>query len=133
MLKIKEIHPLFSRIATTADRFDPVAAAEDCGIVVDPRMALGGLNDLQRVVYVGTSVRDFAPGDVVKLSFKRYARVAHADGGLEGSTVTDRMRYEYDIPSVEVGGRELLLVDAADVVWYMKPGDYETDGGGLLQ
>ena len=47
-MKIHKIRPMFSRIVTTATRFNFRAYAESAGIIVDPKIYSGAINDFQR-------------------------------------------------------------------------------------
>lgn len=130
MMKIHKIRPMFSRIVTTAKRFDANAYAEDSGLILDAKVYSGAINDYQTVVSVGTTVHDFEPGDVVKINFKRYMRQTHIDDG----TINDgKIQIEIDPPMITINDQECLILDAADVEFFMKEGDFETDAGGLLQ
>jgi hypothetical protein len=129
-MKIHKIRPMFSRIVTTATRFNFKAYAESAGIIVDPKIYSGAINDFQRVISVGTTVKDFEPGDVVKINFKRYMRNNPKDDGTE---LDGKINIEIDPPVVTLDGKDYLILDTADVEFFMKDGDYETDDGGLLQ
>lgn len=67
MLRIKKIHPLFTSIITTGDVFE-----EDYyenGLI---KAAKGNLKPWQRVIAVGTSVRDIKEGDLVMVNLENY-------------------------------------------------------------
>lgn len=67
MLHIKKIKPLFTSIITTGDVFE-----EDYyenGLI---KAAKGNLKPWQRVIAVGTSVRDIKEGDLVMVNLENY-------------------------------------------------------------
>lgn len=68
MLHIKKIKPLFTSIVTTGDKFD-----ED---VFENSLIVARKGDLklwQKVIAVGSSVRDIAVGDMVMINAANYA------------------------------------------------------------
>ena len=67
MLHIKKIHPMFTSIVTTAYRFDKDFT--EGGLVVAQK---GDLKLWQRVIAVGSSVRDIKVGDMVMLNMANY-------------------------------------------------------------
>ena len=68
MLHIKKIKPLFTSIVTTGDKFDKDFA--DGSIIVAKK---GDLKLWQKVIAVGTSVRDIKVGDMVMINADHYA------------------------------------------------------------
>ena len=134
MFKIKKVHPMFNSIVTTAKRYvGEEAAVTDSGLIVDTRKMDGSLNNFQTVLFVGSTVHDVKPGDVVYINFDRYAIIKHTPGKLEDNIETDTMSYTYQIPMVEVDGQKCLRLQTNDIEYFMEPGDYEVDGGGLFQ
>lgn len=68
MLHIKKIKPLFTAIVTTGDKFDEDWVEQ--GLIVARK---GDLKLWQKVIAVGSAVRDVKEGDMVMLDFKDYA------------------------------------------------------------
>lgn len=132
-MKIKKIHPMFTSVVTTANRYVGDQYEEKNGLIIDTRKMDGALNNFQTVLAVGPLAGEVKPGDVVYLNFNRYAVVKHTPGKLEDNIETDNMSYTYQIPMVEIDGQECLRVQVNDIEYFMEPGDYEVDGGGLFQ
>ena len=134
MFKIKKVHPMFNSIVTTAKRYvGEEAATTNSGLIIDTRKLDGSLNNYQTVLAVGNTVHELKEGDVVSINFSRYAVARHIPGKIEDNIETDNLSYDYRIPMVEVDGQKCLLLQTNDIEYYMEPGDYEVDGGGLFQ
>lgn len=133
MFKIKKIHPMFTSVITTANRYVGDQYENKNGLLIDTRKMNGALNNFQTVLEVGPHASEIKPGDVVCLNFNRYAIVKHTPGKIEDNIETDNMSYTYQIPMVEIDGQKCLRVQVNDIEYYMEPGDYETDDGGLFQ
>lgn len=67
MLKIKEIKPLFTSILTTGDKYEK--DVKEGGIITNKK---GDLKLYQKVLAVGSSVRDIKVGDMIMFSPKDY-------------------------------------------------------------
>lgn len=134
MFKIKTVHPTFTGIITTAVTYKGDMKTAN-GLILDTTRMEGTLNTYQTVIAVGTTVQGIEPGDVVKINFNRYAKAQHTKGNLDAANnkVTDNMSMTYEIPMVVLDEKECLLIQNNDIEYYMKPGDYEVDEGGLLQ
>lgn len=68
MLHIKKIKPLFTSIVTTGDKFEEDMI--DQGIIVARK---GDLKLWQKVIAVGSTVRDISVGDMVMINADNYA------------------------------------------------------------
>lgn len=132
-MKIKKIHPMFTSVVTTANRYVGDQYEEKNGLIIDTRKMDGALNNFQTVLAVGPHAGEVKPGDVVYLNFNRYALVKHTPGKLEDNIETDNMSYTYQIPMVDIDGQKCLRVQVNDIEYFMEPGDYEVDEGGLFQ
>jgi co-chaperonin GroES (HSP10) len=67
MLKIKEIKPLFTSILTTGNKYEK--DVKEGGIITNKK---GDLKLYQKVLAVGSSVRDIKVGDMIMFSPKDY-------------------------------------------------------------
>ena len=67
MLKIKEIKPLFTSILTTGDKYEK--DTKEGGIITNKK---GDLKMYQKVLAVGSSVRDIKVGDMIMFSPRDY-------------------------------------------------------------
>lgn len=131
MFRIKAIRPLFTGVVTTAEVYRGEVTSS-AGIIDTTRME-GSLNPYQTVVAVGGMCKDVAPGDIVKVNFKRYAMAKHTPGAIDEAQNRqfDSMSVTYEIPTVEVDGRKMLFLQSSDIEYVVT--DYEVDEGGLLQ
>lgn len=118
-------------MVTTAETYRGELVSE-AGIIDTTRMD-GSLNPYQTVVAVGGMCKDVAPGDIVKINFKRYAMAKHTPGAIDESQNRqfDSMSVTYEIPTVEIGGRKMLFIQSSDIEYVVT--EYEVDEGGLLQ
>ena len=130
--KVKKIKPMFTGVVTTALKYVTDVATES-GLILPSKME-GQLNYYQWVVAVGNMVQDIKEGDIVRINFKRYAVVQHAPGALDADANVqhDDMTMKYQIPMVNVDGRDLLFLQNNDIEYVVT--DWEgVDEGGLLQ
>ena len=134
MFKIKKATPMFTGIITTAVTYKGDMTTAN-GLILDTTRMEGTLNTYQTVIAVGSTVQGVEPGDVVKINYKRYAMAQHTPGNLDAANnkMSDNMSITYEIPMIVLDGKECLLIQNNDVEYYMKPGDFEVDEGGLLQ
>ena len=132
MFKIKKVKPLFTGVITTAKKYVGDTMT-DGGLILDTRRMSGSLNPFQTVVAVGNTVSGVKEGDIVKLSFKRYAIVKHTPGAIDEAENKqfDNMGYDYEIPVIKINDVEHLFMQNSDIEYIVE--DYEVDEGGLLQ
>ena len=130
MFKIKKVRPLFTGIVTTATTIKGEVTTAG-GLIIDTTKMEGRMNNFQRVVAVGSMVKDIKEGDIVNINFKRYQMVKHVPGAIEDNIQADNMHYNYSIPMVIIDGVEYLFLQANDIEFIVE--DYEVDEGGLLQ
>ena len=125
---------MFTGIITTAVTYKGDMTTAN-GLILDTTRMEGTLNTYQTVIAVGSTVQGVEPGDVVKINYKRYAMAQHTPGNLDAANnkMSDNMSITYEIPMIVLDGKECLLIQNNDVEYYMKPGDFEVDEGGLLQ
>lgn len=130
--KIKKVKPLFTGIVTTANKYvgDVTTAG---GLLLDTSRLSGSLNPYQTVIAVGEMCKDLNEGNIVKLNFKRYAVANHVPGAIDEAQNKqfDNMSIRYEIPMINLDGRECLFLQSNDVEYVVT--DYEIDEGGLLQ
>ena len=80
MLKVKKIKPMFTALITTMDKYEKDIKI---GGLIDTTRQQGGLKEYQKVLAVGSSVRDIKVGDVVCVNPARFAVRKH-QAGLRG-------------------------------------------------
>ena len=118
MLKIKKIKPLFNRVLVTADKYE--TDVKQGGVVT---ITAGTLKEYQKVLAVGSTVRDISEGDLVLINPTRYAVKKHREGTLKDGIVTDNPVINYNFNLVEVNGDVCILLYDQDIDYIIS--DYE--------
>lgn len=121
MLKIKKIKPLFTSIVTTMDRYEE--EIKTAGGLIDTTKQVGGLKEYQKVLVVGSSVRDIKEGDLVCVNPARFAVKKHQAGSLKDGIVTDNPVTTYNFDVVEIDGKQCLLLQDRDIEFVIE--EYE--------
>lgn len=123
---LKKIKPMFSSVVTTKDKY----AIDDVpkGTFIDPKKVQGSLKEYQRVVAVGSLVRDVKVGDIVKINPAAYAKYAPYKPG-DGMRVVingqEKALLGYEIPTVELDGIEHLFIQERDIEYIVE--EYEEE------
>ena len=112
MLKVKKIKPMFTALITTMDKYEKDVKI---GGLIDTARQQGGLKEYQKVLAVGSSVRDIKVGDVVCVNPARFAVRKHQAGSLKDGVVTDNPVTTYNFDVVEMDGKQCLLLQDRDV------------------
>lgn len=110
MLKINKIKPLFNRLLVTADKYEKDVSKG--GVVV---ITAGTLKEYQKVLSVGSTVRDIKEGDTVLINPTRYAVRKHNAGSLKDGVITDNPVTSYNFNLVEVNGEVCILLYDQDI------------------
>lgn len=118
MIKIKKVRPLFNHLVVTADKYE-----EDQRIGGIIAVTAGEVKEYQRVVAVGSSVRDVKAGDLVKVKFDRYMRMKHRKGSMMDGVIADNTAIEVNLPAVMIDGVEHLALDDIDIDYVVE--EYE--------
>lgn len=113
MIKLKKIKPLFTKLVTTADKYD--SDTQINGVVV-PRK--GTIKEIQEVVAVGTCVRDMQVGDKVQINLTRFLRMKHHH--KQGDLIQDNVEkdcptIECEAPVIELNGKPCFLIEDRDI------------------
>lgn len=112
MLKVKKIKPMFTALITTMDKYEHDVKI---GGLIDTSKQQGGLKEYQKVLAVGSSVRDIKVGDVVCVNPSRFAIRKHQTGSLKDGVVTDNPVTTYNFDVVEMDGKQCLLLQDRDI------------------
>ena len=72
---LKKIKPLFTSVVTTMDKYEDDVIVN--GLV---NQTAGTLKEYQKVIAIGSSVRDIKVGDLVSINPSRYAVRKYEDG-----------------------------------------------------
>lgn len=112
MLKVKKIKPMFTSLITTSDRYEQDMMVGD---LIDIHRKEGSLKEYQRVLAVGSSVRDIKVGDLVWVNPTRFGVRKHQEGSLKDGVVTDNPIITYNFDVVEMDGKQCLLLQDRDI------------------
>lgn len=110
MLKINKIKPLFNRLLVTADKYERDVVKG--GVVV---ITAGTLKEYQKVLSVGSTVRDIKEGDTVLINPTRYAVRKHNAGSIKDGVITDNPVTSYNFNLVEVNEEVCILLYDQDI------------------
>ena len=113
MLKVKKIKPMFTSLITTMDKYEhdmTVGAG-----LIDVTKREGSLKEYQRVLAVGSSVRDIKVGDLVWVNPTRFGVRKHKEGSLKDGVITDNPIITYNFDVVEMEGKQCLLLQDRDI------------------
>lgn len=124
-MKINKIKPLFNRILVTADKYEDDIIEN--GII---RTTKGTLKEYQKVLAVGSTVRDIKVGDLVLINPIRYAVKKHREGSLKDGVITDNPVVSYNFNLVEVGDKINILLYDSDIDYIIE--DYEEDKPSMI-
>lgn len=121
-MKLNKITPMFTGVLTTMD-----VRTEDLlkDGLIDTSNKTGTVKETQRVIAVGSIVRSVKEGDLVAINLDRYAIKMHKDGSLKDGVITDNPVIKYNLPTIEVGGKDCLLIDERDISFVIN--SYEDD------
>ena len=116
MLKIKTIKPLFTSIVTTGDKFEKDVTV---GGIIQQDQKKGDLKLYQKVLAVGSAVRDIKVGDMVMINPIAYVRKKYSKDSVQND-MDNNPTLSINIPTVPVtdeGGNisECLLLTDRDI------------------
>ena len=101
---------MFNNILTTMEKYEEDVMS--MGIITKKQ---GGLKEYQKVVEIGSSVRDVKEGDLVCINPKRFAVRKHQDGSLKDGVITDNPVTTYNFDVIELEGVQYLLLQDRDI------------------
>ena len=127
MLKIKKIKPMFNRILVTSDKYDK--DIKQGGVVT---ITAGTLKEYQKVISVGSTVRDIKEGDLVFINPTRYAVRKHNEGSLKNGVVTDNPVTSYNFNLVDVDGKICILLYDQDIDYVIEEYEEATEPSSLI-
>jgi co-chaperonin GroES (HSP10) len=120
-LKIKKIKPLFNAVVTTMDKYTEDIVSTS-GIISSTSMK-GSLKPIQKVIAVGTMVRDIVEGDLVQINPRNYAVRKHKEGSLKDGVIEDNVVTGYRFNTIELDDVEYLYLTDRDIDYVIT--DYE--------
>lgn len=94
---MKRVRPMFTNIVTTAEKFEEDYT--DNGIIVAPK---GNFKPWQRVVAVGSTVRDIKEGDLVMVNFDNYAVRRYDKNSIQNDLGNNgKIRYAFNFITMD--------------------------------
>lgn len=130
---LKKIKPLYSAIITTKDKYSIDDVPK--GSLIDPKKIQGSLKEHQTVLFIGTTVRDIKVGDIVKINptaYAQYAAYKPGDGMRVVINGQEKNLLGYDIPTVEIDGKECLQIQERDVEYIVEEWEPEKEESDLI-
>lgn len=103
---------MFTALITTMDKYDKDMKVGD---LIDIHRKEGSLKEYQKVLAVGSSVRDIKVGDLVWINPTRFGVKKHREGSLKDGVITDNPIITYNFDVVEMDGKQCLLLQDRDI------------------
>ena len=116
MLKVKEIRPVYTRIITTANRYEETQMN---GNLIDVNKLEGRYKEYQTVVKVGSSVREVKEGDIILIDPSRYMKRKFSDNSLREDFVENPI-VEINIPTVTMNDEDYFMIDQGDIAYVIE-------------
>jgi len=121
MIKVKNIKPIFTSVITTAERYEEDGTVNG-STILDKNKVAGSYKEYQKVISVGSSVREVKPGDIVLINPTRYMTRKFNDNSLR-EDIVDNPVINVDIPTVQMNDEDFFLINENDVAYIIT--DYE--------
>lgn len=116
MLRIKKIKPTYTTVITTATKFDK--DDKQNGVITAKK---GDLKLYQRVVAVGSMVREFKVGDLVMINAENYAKKKYSATSIQNDMDNNpTLKYEFNWVTMENEKGELedyLMLNDRDILY----------------
>lgn len=116
MLHIKKIKPLFTSIVTTGDKYEE--DMYDNGLIVARK---GDLKTYQKIIAVGSSVRDIKKGDQVMINVMNYAVRKYNKNSIQNDMDNNPvLEFKFNwitMDDEEGNSKECLLLNDRDVLF----------------
>ena len=113
MLKVKDIRPVYTRLITTANKYEETQMN---GNLIDVNKMEGRYKEYQTVVRVGSAVREVKEGDVVLIDPSRYMNRKFSDNSLREDFVENPI-VEINIPTVTMNDEDYFMIEERDIAY----------------
>ena len=123
MLKVKEIRPVYTRIITTANRYEETQMN---GNLIDVNKLEGRYKEYQTVVRVGSSVREVKEGDIILIDPSRYMKRKFSDNSLREDFVENPI-VEINIPTVTMNDEDYFMIEERDIAYVIEDSEEVPD------
>ena len=115
-MRIKKIKPTYTTVITTAVKFDK--DDKQNGVITAKK---GDLKLYQRVVAVGSMVREFKVGDLVMINAENYAKKKYSATSIQNDMDNNpTLKYEFNWVTMENENGELedyLMLNDRDILY----------------
>lgn len=122
-MKIKEIKPTFNNIVTTMDVYEEDVMSS--GGLIDTKKQQGTVKEYQKVVAVGSCVRDINVGDLVCINPTRYGQKEYKEGSLKDGIISHNAVIRYNFNVIEINNVPHLFLQDRDIDFVIT--DFEED------
>lgn len=122
-MKLKKIKPTFNNIITTMDIYEEDVISE--GGLIDTKKQQGTVKEYQKVLSVGSCVRDIKEGDLVCINPTRYGQREFKEGTLKDGIISHNAVIKYNFNVIEIDGKSCLFLQDRDIDFVIE--DYEED------
>ena len=119
MIKVKDIRPAFTKVITTANKYEQDVTTK--GGLIDASKVEGNYKEYQTVVRVGNAVREVKEGDVVLIDPSRYVRKMYDNSVRDDMGANPVLTV--NIPTVQMNDEDYFLIDDRDILYVIE--DYE--------
>lgn len=123
MMNVKSIIPTFNHIVTTMDIYTVDDATE--GGIVDTSMLKMSVKPYQRVIAIGSTVRDIKVGDLVKIDPSRYRVFKQKKNSIKDDLEEYKETDEYRFRTVEMNHKKYLFLSDSDIEYIID--DFEVE------
>lgn len=131
MLHIKKIKPLFTSIVTTGDKYEEDMYNEG---LIEARK--GDLKTYQKVVAVGSSVRDIKVGDMVMINVMNYAVKRYSKDSLQNDMDNNPIiRFQFNwvqVDDEEGNPQDCLLLNDRDILFAFEGDEVQGKKAALI-
>lgn len=133
MIKVKKIKPMFTSLITTMDLYESDGVTK--GGIIDSTKQKGTIKEYQKVVAVGSQVRDIKVGDLVCIDATRFAVRKHKDNSIKTDIEGSNPVLEYRFDIVEMNSKNYLLLQDRDIQFIIEEYDEveESKQSGIVQ
>ena len=113
MLKVKDIRPVYTRLITTANKYEETQMN---GNLIDVNKMEGRYKEYQTVVRVGSAIREVKEGDVILIDPSRYMKRKFSDNSLREDFVENPI-VEINIPTVTMNDEDYFMIEERDIAY----------------
>jgi len=121
---IKDIRPLYTKLIVTAEKYKKAQKIK--GTILDASKLEGKYKEYQRVVRIGSAVREVKEGDLILMDITRYMKRKFSDNSLREDFI-DNPIISIDVPTVEMNGVEYFMIEERDIAYVITDSEEEED------